>query len=95
MNDQTTDAPVAPQAPAQEATLSVQDLTTAANIISACVSRGAIKAEEMSAVGEVYNKLTAFLRASAEAKAAAEAAEAAAAAKDDSADDSEDAGESE
>ncbi len=41
--------------------LTLQDLTLAANIINIVTTRGAIKAEEMSVVGGLYDKLAAFL----------------------------------
>ncbi len=41
--------------------LSVGDLQNIAMIIDLCTRRGAFKAEELSTVGGVYNKLKAFL----------------------------------
>tara|TARA_B100001057_G_scaffold415478_1_gene433009 strand:- start:597 stop:863 length:267 start_codon:yes stop_codon:yes gene_type:complete len=41
--------------------LGVQDLKLAANIIEVVSNRGAIKANEMAAVGNLYNKLMEFL----------------------------------
>ena len=43
--------------------LTLQDLTLAANIINVVTARGAIKAEEMSVVGALYDKLSTFLTA--------------------------------
>lgn len=60
-----------PAAPPEQVTLTTQDLSTAQQIINLCVSRGAIKAEEMAVVGVLYNKLNSFLQG---AEAAAEAA---------------------
>ena len=48
------DTPVAPQ-------LGVNDLKLMANIIEVVSNRGAIKANEMAAVGNLYNNLMAFL----------------------------------
>lgn len=41
--------------------LSITDLAVIKNIIDVACSRGAFQAGEMRAVGEVYDKLTAFL----------------------------------
>lgn len=41
--------------------LGVSDLKLAANIIEVVSNRGAIKANEMAAVGSLYNKLMEFL----------------------------------
>ena len=54
------------QAPAEEATaptptLGVNDLKLMANIIEVVSNRGAIKANEMQAVGVLYNNLMGFL----------------------------------
>jgi len=43
--------------------LSITDLALLRNAIDVACSRGAYKAAEMKAVGEVYDKLTAFLNA--------------------------------
>lgn len=52
------------QANAEQAqNLSVQDLLLLAQVIQVAANRGAIKAEEMTNVGAVYNKLIAFLQA--------------------------------
>ncbi len=53
--------------------LSVTDLAVIKNIIDLAAERGAFRAGEMQTVGEVYNKLTAFLT---QIVAQAEAAEA-------------------
>jgi hypothetical protein len=42
--------------------LSLQDLVLMMNLIRATAERGAIRAEEMTEVGTVYNKLVAFLQ---------------------------------
>lgn len=44
--------------------LSLQDLVLLLNLVRITADRGAIKAEEMSAVGTVYEKLSKFLQAS-------------------------------
>jgi hypothetical protein len=43
--------------------LSITDLAVIKNVIDLACSRGAIKAEEMVAVGQIYSRLTAFLNA--------------------------------
>jgi hypothetical protein len=49
--------------PEPAAELTVQDLTAIKQIIDVASSRGAFKANEMSVVGQTYNKLEAFLGA--------------------------------
>ena len=52
--------------------ITIDDLITIKNLIDVSCSRGAFKADEMSSVGEVYDKLTGFLNsviASAQAEA--------------------------
>jgi hypothetical protein len=61
--DQENEAPVQEVAPS-ETNLTIQDLTTCMQIIQVCGNRGAIKAEEMTIVGNLYNKLHMFLDAS-------------------------------
>lgn len=51
---ETAEAPTAP-------TLGVNDLKLMANIIEVVSNRGAIKANEMAAVGSLYNNLMNFL----------------------------------
>jgi len=52
------------QEPAQKpATLGVSDLVQIAQIIQLATSRGTWKAEELSKIGAVYDKLLAFLEA--------------------------------
>jgi hypothetical protein len=53
-------------------TITIEDLITIKNLIDVSCSRGAFKADEMSSVGQVYDKLTGFLNsviASAQAEA--------------------------
>jgi hypothetical protein len=45
----------------QGVSLSLQDLVLMMNLIRATTERGAIRAEEMTEVGAVYNKLVQFL----------------------------------
>lgn len=56
--DQTTDQPTQPPS------LAISDLVMVLNLIRITAERGAIKAEEMSAVGTLYEKLFGFLQAS-------------------------------
>lgn len=56
----TTEAPAPEQ---QGAELTVQDLTALKSIIDVASQRGAFKPNEMLTVGQVYNKLDAFLSA--------------------------------
>jgi hypothetical protein len=52
--------------------ITIEDLITIKNLIDVSCSRGAFKADEMSSVGEVYDRLTGFLNtviASAQAEA--------------------------
>jgi hypothetical protein len=51
------------QAEAQAAELTVQDLASIKQIIDVASQRGAFKPNEMMTVGQVYNKLEAFLSA--------------------------------
>lgn len=57
-------------APAQPVSLSLNDLRSCANVIEVCTQRGAFKAEELLAVGQLYSKITAFLSQAAPATAA-------------------------
>ena len=43
--------------------LSITDLAVLKNVIDVACSRGTFKASEMKQVGEIYDKLTAFLDA--------------------------------
>jgi hypothetical protein len=63
--DQTTEVQEDSAAPAEGAVqLQLQDLLLAAQVIQLASQRGAIKAEEMEAVGGVYTRLVKFLQAS-------------------------------
>jgi len=65
------------------ASLSIQDLANLKQIIDVVASRGAFKADEMTVVGNTYNRLVAFLRSI--APAPAEATEATEEAEEDTA----------
>ena len=62
MTDEVQQTPAAPA----EATvqLQLQDLLLSAQVIQLASQRGAIKAEEMEAVGGLYTRLIKFLQAS-------------------------------
>ena len=53
----------APEPQASSTTLGLADLALMANIIQVTSERGAIKANEMQAVGSLYSKLVAFVNA--------------------------------
>ena len=50
----------------QEIGLGVEDLTNALRIINTATERGAFKANELSFVGQVYDKFATFVRAAQE-----------------------------
>jgi hypothetical protein len=56
MTDETT-------TPAEAPGFGIQDLVFTLQIFEACATRGAFRAEEMSNVGMVYDRLKAFLTA--------------------------------
>ena len=58
-----TEAPEQAPAEQQGAELTVQDLQALKNIIDVSTQRGAFKGNELMSVGQVYNKLEAFLNA--------------------------------
>ena len=63
MSEQIQDATIAqPEAPAAPS-LSLQDLVLALQTIQASAQRGAVRAEEMTTVGGLYDRLFAFLEA--------------------------------
>ena len=47
----------------ENASLTLADMASLKNLIEAATERGAFKAAEMSSVGSIYDKLTAFLAA--------------------------------
>jgi hypothetical protein len=53
--------------------MNVNDLATMANIIDICTQRGAFRGNELKQVGELFEKITAFVK---EAQEKADAAEA-------------------
>ena len=64
---------------AETPTLTVNDLTLTANIIDLAVQRGAFKAAEASQVGQVFDKVAAFVQHVADQQKEAAEAEAPAA----------------
>jgi hypothetical protein len=66
MTDQTTTPETTTDAPAgtPAAQLQLQDLMLAAQVIQLASQRGAIRAEEMTQVGGLYERIVAFLQAS-------------------------------
>jgi hypothetical protein len=50
--------------PVEQPSLSLSDLVLLLNLIRAATERGAIKADELSSVGSVYDRLFKFLEAS-------------------------------
>jgi len=68
MTEQTTPQPEAPK----QVGFSLNDLRALQHIVDVCSTRGAFKAEELTSIGVIYDRLTAFLAAS--DAAAAEAA---------------------
>ena len=59
--------------------MNVNDLATMANIIDICTQRGAFRGNELKQVGELFEKITAFVKdAQEKAEAAEKAAEEAA-----------------
>ncbi len=70
---QPAPAPEAGQAQAQTPDLTVNDLQALKTIIDVASQRGTFKAGEMASVGQVYNRLSAFLDHIAPPKESAEA----------------------
>ena len=60
----TGDSPELPEVDGQtdQATLGVADLQNAAQVIDVAVSRGAFRAAEAAQVGQVFNRLAAFIQ---------------------------------
>jgi hypothetical protein len=56
MTDETTTTPETPS-------FGIQDLVFTLQVFEACATRGAFRAEELSNVGAVYDRLKAFLTA--------------------------------
>ena len=59
----------------QTAQLTIADLASLKQIVDAACTRGAFKAAEMRAIGETYDKLSAFLDTSQQASQTAEQAQ--------------------
>lgn len=55
------EAAMQPQQENASVDLTISDLKAIQNIIDAVTQRGAFRANELAAVGEVYNRLTAFI----------------------------------
>lgn len=53
--------------------LTLNDIVSMKNLIEAACSRGSFKAHEMSSVGDLYNRITAFIEASSSQLAAEQA----------------------
>jgi hypothetical protein len=51
------------ETPQQVNTITLEDLVSVAEIINVCASRGAFKADELTTVGGLYDRLVAFLKA--------------------------------
>ena len=63
-DEQIQDATLAqPQEAPAGPSLSLQDLVLALQTIQACAQRGAVRAEEMTTVGGLYDRMFAFLEA--------------------------------
>ena len=62
-----------PEQPTPAANLSLQDLLLVAQTIQTVAQRGAFRAEEMTNVGGLYERIVAFLQASGALKTADEA----------------------
>jgi hypothetical protein len=62
--DQEVESNPVPEAQPEQPSISLQDLVLVLNLIRMVAERGAIKVDEMSAVGAVYQKLFSFLKAS-------------------------------
>jgi hypothetical protein len=61
-DEQPQDATIAQEAAAPAVpSLSLQDLVLALQTMQACAQRGAIKADEMTTVGGLYDRMFAFL----------------------------------
>jgi hypothetical protein len=62
MTNETTTEPTT-ETPAEAPGLTIQDLTMVLQIVQVAASRGAFKAEELSAVGGLYDRVFKFLDA--------------------------------
>jgi hypothetical protein len=59
---ETPELPEVETGAAEQATLGVADLQNAAQVIDVAVSRGAFRAAEAAQVGQVFNRLVAFIQ---------------------------------
>lgn len=64
MTDQTTEQAVEAGAEAQQTQLQLSDILLTAQVIQLASTRGAFRAEEFTQVGQLYDRLVAFLKAS-------------------------------
>lgn len=71
--EQTTEQTAEEQSTAPAANLSLQDLLLVAQTIQVVAQRGVFRAEEMSNIGALYDRIIAFLTASGALKPAEEA----------------------
>lgn len=61
MEDVESNAPEQKVPPVSPQDLSIQDLVTLKNVVELSAQRGTFKANEMEAVGRIYNKLSSFI----------------------------------
>lgn len=61
MSDVTSETPQ-PAATENRPGLNVQDLVNVLQVINTCTQRGAFRAEELSGVGGLYDRLSAFVK---------------------------------
>ena len=61
MSDATSDTPQ-PSAAENRPGLNIQDLVNVLKVINICTQRGAFRAEELSGVGGLYDRLSAFVK---------------------------------
>lgn len=64
MTDQTTEQAVDASAEVQQTQLQLSDILLTAQVIQLASTRGAFRAEEFTQVGQLYDRLVAFLKAS-------------------------------
>ena len=63
MAEQEQTAATTEEQPQPQASLAIQDLLLLSQIVQLAAERGALRANELSSVGDVYNKLINFLDA--------------------------------
>jgi hypothetical protein len=64
MTDQTTEQAVDANAEVQQTQLQLSDILLTAQVVQLASTRGAFRAEEFTQVGQLYDRLVAFLKAS-------------------------------